>query len=110
MSETLHFIEHIHDTGYGIQIKFTCKGDRTSPCHQYPPAELEMERWGEADKHLFVPHDECWIQDWMTKCDCGEICGPDDEPVRGGPEPITITFEECVQWEYADRREDQSNE
>lgn len=101
MDERLHYITHTHDAGFGIDTKFTCTGDRTSPCHQYPPDELEMERWGEADKHLFVPHDVCWLEQWMTEADCAILCGPDGEPVRSGP--INATWGgDCVEWEYAD--------
>lgn len=101
----LHYIEHTHDTGYGISTRFVCKGDRMSPCHQYPPAELQMERWGKADERLFVPHDECWIESWMN-VGCAVLCGPDREPVRSGP--ITVTFEDCVVWEYADDKDVQT--
>ena len=99
MSDHLHYIEHRHEAGYGIKTIVTCKGDRTSPCHQYPPAELAMERWSDADKHLFVSHDECWIESWMN-LECAVLCGPDREPVRSGP--ITVTFEDCLAWEYAE--------
>ena len=99
MTEHLHYIEHTHDAGYGISTRFVCKGDRTSSCHQYPPAELAMARWSDEDKHLYVSHDECL---WETRAnlECAQLCGPDDEPVRGGPEPIRVWFEECMVWEY----------
>lgn len=99
MTDHLHYIEHIHEAGYGVHAKFICTGDRTSPCHQYPPAELAMERWSDADKHLFVSHDECWIEFWMNE-ECAVLCGPDREPVRSGP--ITVSFEDCLVWEYAE--------
>ena len=101
MTENLHYITHTHDTGYGIKTRFACTGDRTSPCHQYPPTELGMERWREADKHLFVPHDECWLEQWMTEADCAILCGPDGEPVRSGPVNVTWNWD-CVEWEYAE--------
>lgn len=101
MTEHLHYITHTHDTGHGINTTFTCTGDRTSPCHQYPPTELGMETWSYEDKHLFVPHDECWVRFWMEDTDCAELCCPDGEPVRSGP--ITITWNgDCVEWEYAE--------
>lgn len=106
MSNHLHYIEHTHETGHGIITKFICKGDRSSPCHQYPPAELEMEQWDKADEHLFVPHDECWIESWMDDADCAELCSPGGEPVQSGP--ITVTFNGyCVKWEYADEKNNQ---
>lgn len=104
MTEHLHHISHTHDAGYGVNTRFVCKGDRTSPCHQYPPVELEMEVWGDADEHLFVPHDECWTESWMEGSDCAVLCGPDGEPVRSGP--INVTWGgDCVEWEYADKEE-----
>ena len=100
MTEHLHYISHTHDTGYGISTTFTCTGDRTSPCHQYPPSSVGMETWGEADRDLFVPHDECWLTPWMEDADCAELCCPDGEPVRSGP--INATWGgDCVEWEYA---------
>ena len=99
MTEHLHHITHTHHGGFGIRTVFTCTGDRTSPCHQYPPAELVMESWGDRDKHLFVPHDKCWLEFWMDDADCAELCCPDGEPVRSGP--IRTTFNgDCVEWEY----------
>ena len=100
-ADHLHYITHNHEAGFGIDTKFTCTGDRTSPCHQYPPTELGMEQWSDEDKHLFVPHDACWLEVWMTKADCASLCGPDCEPVRSGP--ITVTWNGvCVEWEYAE--------
>lgn len=102
MTEHLHHITHTHDTGCGIKTRFTCTGDRTSPCHQYPPDDAEMETWGEDDRALFVPHDVCWLEQWMTEADCAILCGPDGEPVHSGP--INVTWNgDCVSWEYADK-------
>lgn len=98
----LHYITHTHDTGYGIDTKFTCAGDRTSPCHQYPPDDSDVETWGESARHLFVPHDECWMTAWMEDAECAVMCSPDGEPVRSGP--INVTWNgDCVEWEYADK-------
>lgn len=102
MSDHLHYIEHRHEAGYGIKTTFTCKGDRTSPCHQYPPADSYMETWGEDDRDTFVAHDECWVRFWMEDGDCAEKCGPGGEHVRSGP--IIATFNgDCAEWEYADK-------
>lgn len=101
MTEHLHHITHTHHAGEGIHTEFTCTGDRTSPCHQYPPTELGMESWSAEDAHLFVPHDQCWVQPWMDDADCDTLCGPDGAHVRSGP--ITITWGgDCVRWEYAE--------
>lgn len=100
MTEHLHYVTHTHDTGHGIRTEFTCTGDRTSPCHQYPPDDAEMETWGEDDRDVFVAHDECWLEQWMDGYYCAILCGPDGEPVRPGP--ITVTWNgDCVEWEYA---------
>lgn len=101
MSDHLHYIEHRHEAGYGIKTIFTCKGDRTSPCHQYPPDDSYMETWSEGDRGTFVAHDDCWIESWMEDADCAALCGPDSEPVRSGP--IHVTWGgNCVEWEYAE--------
>lgn len=109
MTEHLHYITHTHRAGDGINTTFTCTGDRTSPCHQYPPGDAEMETWGEADQDMFVAHDdqgvfvahdECWLEPWMVDPQCAVLCGPDGEPVRSGP--INVTWDgDCVVWEYA---------
>lgn len=110
MTGHLHYISHTHDAGYGITTRFTCTGDRTSPCHQYPPDDAEMETWGEDDRDVFVAHDalgvfvahdECWLEQWMEGACCAETCCPEGEPVRSGP--ITVTWNgDCVEWEYAE--------
>lgn len=99
MSNHLHYIEHRHEVGHGIRTTFTCKGDRTSPCHQYPPFDLGMEVWSDEDKHLFVSHDKCWIEVAMNDYGCIELCGPDGELVRGLA-PVAVTFDECIEWKY----------
>ena len=101
MTKHLHHITHTHHGGDGIHAQFTCTGDRTSPCHQYPPQDAEMETWGEGDRDLFVPHDECWLEEWLEGACCAETCGPDGEPVRSGP--INATWGgDCVEWEYVE--------
>ena len=101
----LHYITHTHDTGYGIDTKFTCAGDRTSPCHQYPPDDAEVETWGESARHMFVPHDECWMTAWMEDADCADMCSPDGDPVHSGP--INVTWNgDCVEWKYAEPEKD----
>ena len=107
MSNHLHYIEHTHQTGHGILTKFTCKGDRTSPCHQYP--DCDCEHWdSDAEherEHPSVPHDQCWVEPWMDEC--ATLCAPDGEPVHSGP--ITVTFNgDCVEWEYANDKDVQT--
>lgn len=98
MSDHLHYIEHRHEASYGVKTTFTCKGDRNSPCHQYP--DCECDSYGEDHEHANVPHDECIWERWAAHADCETLCGPDDAPVRGGPEPVRVWFEECMVWEY----------
>ena len=97
MTEHLHYISHTHDTGYGIKTRFTCKGGRTSPCHQYTDCLCTFAQVPCA--HERALHDECWMQGWMDK-GCSTDCAPDGDPVRSGP--ITVTWNGiCVEWEYA---------
>lgn len=101
MTKPVHHIAHRHENGLGIVATFTCTGTREDKCHIYP--DCECESWPDtaehAKAHPSVPHDRCWVEVWMNDADCAELCGPDEEPVRDGP--ITITYEDCVQWEYA---------
>lgn len=97
MTEHLHYITHTHYAGYGgIQVQFTCKGDRTAPCHMYPDCFCAVDQV--ECNHAPAPHDECWTQGWMDE-GCDTDCGPDGEPVRSGP--INVTWNgDCVEWEY----------
>ena len=104
MSNHLPYIEHTHETGTGIITKFTCRGDRSSPCHMRPDCDCAFLM--EDCTHVFTQHNECWVEWWMTDADCAELCGPDGEHVRSGP--ISVTFDgDCVGWEYADEKNDQ---
>lgn len=96
MNDHLHYITHTHDTGYGIRTKFTCTGNRTSPCHMYPDCLCAVDQV--PCPHERAPHEECWIQDWMDD-GCSTECGPHGEPVRSGP--IKVTWNgDCVEWKY----------
>lgn len=96
MSEHLHHITHIHRTGEGIEAEFTCTGNHTSPCHQYPE---EAETWYEKDWPQPVAYDACWVLPWMEENGCAKFCAPEGESVRSGP--INVTWNgDCVEWEY----------
>ncbi|MEV0357157.1 hypothetical protein AB0H71_13955 [Nocardia sp. NPDC050697] len=62
MSEHLHWVA-ITGTEDNPRIEFTCRGGRDAKCHQYP--DCKCETWDAEHEHPFVPHDECWMQDWF---------------------------------------------
>lgn len=97
MTQAQHLIRLVHDDPGHISVEFTCTGDRSSPCHVFPD---NAETWsGEEAQQHGVPHETCWIQDWMD-AGCAKYCGPADGEVHSGP--ITIDFDGiCVSWSYA---------
>ena len=99
----LHYITHTHDAWNGIKTRFTCAGDRTSPCHVYPDCDCAFLMT--ECTHAPTQHDECWAEGWMTESDCAELCGPDGEPVHSGP--VNVTWDgTCVVWKYAEPGKD----
>lgn len=91
-------------------VAFECRGDRTSPCHQYPDCDCESYDEEHDDNHQAVPHDECAVDAWFAT-GCGETCytdgtlggiydNPDRIPERSGP--VDTEWDECIQWSWAD--------
>lgn len=88
-------------------LKFECRGNATSKCHQYPDAcGCESFPCG----HPYVSHEKCWMQDWFDsesasyEGDDGDHMEPGGLPrdvTRSGP--ITTSWEEeYVAWEWTE--------
>ena len=88
-------------------VEFECRGNRDSKCHQYP--DCDCEGWDDEHEHLFVPHNECWVQGWFDSeygavydgedaDDMDESCVPRDMTKAG---PVTVSYEdEYLSWEF----------
>jgi hypothetical protein len=90
------------------ELTFECRGDLTSPCHQYPD---DVEAWHEPDE-TFVPHERCWLQDWFDNDSATytgtvrEEYGDNDYPPVSASGPIVATFHsDHVEWDWARSRE-----
>jgi len=89
-------------------VKFECRGDKTSPCHQYPDCSCEV--WEDDHEHPKVTHGECWIESWF-QADGHAYDGPDRDEMNGDwgipagmdrAGAVSTTFEmEYVSWEFA---------
>lgn len=87
---------------------FECRGDETSPCHQYP--DCDCESWKEGHEHPYVPHTDCWMQGWFDnepgtsydgddRYDLEDLGLPPDMDRSG---PIKAHFElEYISWDWA---------
>ena len=115
MSENVHYVTvtpgRADEDGWRYEeaaVKFECRGNQDSECHQYP--DCDCEYWDDNHEHPRVKHDECWMQGWF---DSGtghvyEGLDSDDRDDNGVPRdmarsgPITPTFEmEYVSWVFA---------
>ncbi len=94
-------------------VAFTCSGDKTSPCHQYPACGCEvwaLDIHGDAAAagHEDTPHARCWLAAWFDS-GCAVYQGDDaDEgtddgvPVIDREGLIATGFEdEYLTWEWA---------
>lgn len=83
------------------KIEFTCDGDSTSICHQYP--DCDCESWSEGHPHPMASHDRCWMQDWF---DNGGTAPMDDtlddcKYTAGMSGPIKTYFcQDYIEWEF----------
>ena len=105
-------VKHTRDADGEVastQVTFECRGDRTSPCHQYPDCDCESWDAEHEKEHPKVSHEECVMKGWFDGGGCGENCylldddfclNPADIPERSGP--VEIEWDECVSWSFAD--------
>ena len=114
MSENPHYITvtpgklHEDDWRDEATVKFECRGDRDSECHQYPACTCES--WDDEHEHPRVKHDECWMQGWFDS-EAGHVYDGEDSDDRddnGVPRdmdkagPVDVNFElEYVSWDFA---------
>lgn len=112
-TDNLHHVtvKHEYDVDGDItstRITFECRGDRTSPCHQYP--DCDCDGWSdEHDKeHPPVTHDECWLASWFdagyeaAPYDLGDGTNYLESDVPAGSGPISFEYDEGILWRWAD--------
>ena len=93
--------QHHHTITDDLKIEFTCNGDRSSLCHQYP--DCECETWSEGHPHPMASHDRCWMQDWFDNdgTDPQTETLTDVEYTTGMSGPIWTSFQEdYVEWGF----------
>lgn len=104
-----HYIDGVEMTP---DVEFTCAGDSTAECHNYPDCDCEAWDDGHEDEygegHERKPHDECWMQDWFDNDEhCYDGEDSDDMGDYGIPRnfnrsgPIKASFEmEYISWDF----------
>lgn len=85
------------------KIEFTCHGDMSAPCHQYPICGCES--WDDDHHHPKVTHELCWIQPWFDNgyiSPMAEQGALDDCGYKVGMSgPIYTEFcRDFVEWEF----------
>lgn len=93
----------------GHTLAFTCLGDKTSKCHQYPDCGCDF--WDDNHEHPKTAHDDCWLVSWfsgdsasyvgedaITNCPCREqeYCPP---ATRTGFIDAHLS-DDWVEWEW----------
>ena len=114
-AEPLHYVT-VAQTGTEdlpvTEVVFECRGDDTSPCHNYP--ECDCEGWSDDHEHPHVVHDECWMQSWFDCFSADDIAAnytpPGDEdfgwrlahnlPAHSGP--IDTKYCDGLTWWWTD--------
>jgi hypothetical protein len=104
-SDSLHHVTFDADTD---TLTFTCRGEDTAKCHNYPGCECET--WSDDHEHPAVPQVQCWMQDWFDaggvsydgedNVDCGDhgSCPP-----ASRSDLVKTAFEdEYILWSWAD--------
>lgn len=74
-------------------LTFTCTGDETAGCHNYP--DCECETWGPDHEHPFTPHATCWMAHWFNEGNVHYF--GDNEDGNGSP---TISFSGRIETEF----------
>jgi len=95
----LHYVVFKSQSG---ELTFTCRGDETSSCHQYP--NCECESWGDDHPHPNEPHQQCWAKNWFDNdgaCYIGDDEDGNGKPTRSGRGYVTFSFDgDSVEWEW----------
>lgn len=110
--EPLHYVTVTQDGTDDLPlttVRFECRGDETSPCHNYPACDCES--WGDGHEHPRVVHDECWMQQWFDSFSADDIAAnytpPSDSPDFGWrlahnlpahSGPIDTEFDDGLSW------------
>lgn len=116
MSENVHYVTvtpgRADEDGWRYEeaaVKFECRGNQGSECHQYP--DCDCEYWDDNHEHPRVKHDECWMQGWFDSevghvydgadgDDRDDTCVPRDMS-RSGPIATVFDIDGFVEWRFA---------
>lgn len=128
----LHFLTITRDEDGDPVLRFTCRADVDAACHRRPDASgcscevfygEEAERAEEAKEraaldpgeewdghtHVYVSHQDCWLQDWFDHhtdwlvyegpdADDGYDHGIPEDMVQTVPSPISASFDGDQLW------------
>ena len=112
MSE-LHTVAYIRDENEEsttCTLTFTCAGDETSKCHNYPSCSCDY--WSDDHPHPKEPHKDCWLVSWFENNGEGAsyvgpdaieicMCGGEYHPPASRTGFISINLQdECFEWEW----------
>ena len=108
MTTSLHHIVFSVDE-YAHSLTFTCQGDDTAKCHNYP-SDCGCETWSDDHPHPSTPHDRCWMQDWFdnhaASYDGDDVVECNDHggcPPTSGSGLVTTAFEdEYILWSWTE--------
>ena len=104
--DSLHHVTFAADTD---TLTFTCRGDDTAKCHNYP--DCDCETWSDDHQHPAVPRDRCWMQDWFDN-NAASYDGDDNIdcndhgscPPVSGSGPVETAFEdEYILWSWVEQ-------
>ena len=83
---------------------FTCTGDSTAACHQYPDCDCESWVPGEHE-HPSSSHDECHLAGWYKRPEeTAEMFVEDGDVMpQNASGPIDIEWDECPLWWFEEQ-------
>jgi hypothetical protein len=102
VSRSLHHVTF--DAGTDA-LTFTCQGDDTAKCHNYP--DCDCETWDDNHEHPAVLRDRCWMQDWFDNLavsyDSEDVNDDGYGPTASGSGFVQTEFEEdYILWSWVE--------
>jgi hypothetical protein len=108
--EATHAVTVVHTKGreYDFYLTFKCLGDSESDCRWYP--ECACACWDDAHSHVYVQHDECWLQAWFENGAVLYVGEADNYPQEGTGR-IEFEFNPCIGicWRWVATGQEETN-